>query len=964
MKKKYVGLALFLGTLVSMSRVSQAGEWKGGTIYAGDTVGDGYEVSTDYNLEANGLVGHAFGIYTQTLDSNVVTRAGDNLKIEIWGAGTDGVRTNYANGSSSNLPKSSGQIYIGNDLILNTYGRSSDAFNINGSAYVEIGKNATLQTFYDGDLGSHEGAHGLRLNHNGTIKVDDDLTIITQGKASHGLYGIGNTGINFDIKNKSHITTHGENSNVAYISGRGAKLEVGTDAIWKTNGINSHAISVIGDKVDVTIGSRATLETKESNSHAVNLTGGNGEFTIGSGGTIVTNGNDSYGLTAIGYLKSSSKNGAAATESTQGENNKITLGDGSTISTKGNNSHGVYMAGRDGLISLGSDMTIQTSGDGAHGLYGHGELTTSTTTVGSDTTITNTTYGDNGKIEVGAGLDLKTTGLGSHGIYTDWATTSVELKGGAKIGAQGSDSYAIYAKSGTITSKLDGSGNVSNLDGGNFQIFGDMKTDAGGKIDMRLGNGSLFVGSADQGAGNINLVLQDGSKWYVTKDKNADVTIETGGELFLGEPINWSKNHYAWSNDGILTVNGGTIHFLTDISSVTSDFIRVNHQIQGTSGILKVSALGSAKTNGTEEVVLIDGEQGAVNGSNTFALENGSVDQGGYSYTLESRASSTSTTGTEWFLRGSGQASETGSSGVNVFSGAYLLNYAETQTLLQRLGDLRQGDSEGDLWARAYGGKFTSASDGFLSGYEMTYSGLQVGVDRKKELANRRGEIYYGGFAGYGKGSLDYGRGSGSVDTKTLGIYGTYISPKGFYTDLVVKHVWMKNDFSTLDSSGDKVTGGNMNTNGISASIEVGKGYHFGRKKKEGWYVEPQAQLTTSRQSGGSFKASNGLRIDVESSTSILSRVGANVGYEIKEGKNPVNGYFKFSHVREFNGDVDYRLNDSKETTSYSDSWWTWGLGVTAQVNNKHHIYIDVERASGGQFNQPWALNGGYRFTW
>ena len=281
MKRKYLGLVLLLGTLVSMSRVSQAGEWKGGTIYKGDTVGDGYEVSTDYNLEANDLVGHAFGIYTQTLDPNIVTRAGENLKIEIWGAGADGVRTNYANGSSSNLPKSSGQIYIGNDLIINTYGRSSDAFNINGSAYVEIGKNATLQTFYDGDLGSHEGAHGLRLNHNGTIKVDDDLTIITQGKASHGLYGVGDTGINFDIKNNSHITTHGENSNAAHISGRGAKLEVGTGAIWKTNA---------------------------SNSHAVNVTGGNSDVTVGSGGMIETNGDASYGLTTVGYFKSSSKN--------------------------------------------------------------------------------------------------------------------------------------------------------------------------------------------------------------------------------------------------------------------------------------------------------------------------------------------------------------------------------------------------------------------------------------------------------------------------------------------------------------------------------------------------------------------------------------------------------------------------------------------------------------------------------
>ena len=262
------------------------------------------------------------------------------------------------------------------------------------------------------------------------------------------------------------------------------------------------------------------------------------------------------------------------------------------------------------------------------------------------------------------------------------------------------------------------------------------------------------------------------------------------------------------------------------------------------------------------------------------------------------------------------------------------------------------------------GGKFKSNSDEFLSSYDMSYSGMQVGADKKITLSNNKGNIYIGGMFGYSKGNLDYGVGSGSIDSKTLGAYGTYIAPTGFYADLVLKYGWMKNDFKVLDTASDWVTGDDMSTNGLSASLEIGQRIHFDRKKKEGWYFEPQAQISMGHQSGGSFNASNGLKVDVDSYNSTLGRLGLNVGYEVKSGKNPINLYGKASYVHEFDGDVGYRLNGSQEQTSFGDSWWTYGVGVTAKFGQKHNVYLDIERATGGQFKQPWSLNIGYRFNW
>ncbi len=128
--------------------------------------------------------------------------------------------------------------------------------------------------------------------------------------------------------------------------------------------------------------------------------------------------------------------------------------------------------------------------------------------------------------------------------------------------------------------------------------------------------------------------------------------------------------------------------------------------------------------------------------------------------------------------------------------------------------------------------------------------------------------------------------------------------------------------------------------------------------------MEPQGQIIFGHQNSGSFNASNGLRVDVDSYNSTLGRLGLLAGYELKSGKNPVNVYAKASYVHEFDGDLSFRMNGIQAQESFGGSWWTWGLGVNAQFSKNHNIYFDIERASGGKFNQPWSVNGGYRYSW
>ncbi|KES12598.1 Autotransporter beta-domain protein, partial [Snodgrassella alvi SCGC AB-598-O02] len=96
------------------------------------------------------------------------------------------------------------------------------------------------------------------------------------------------------------------------------------------------------------------------------------------------------------------------------------------------------------------------------------------------------------------------------------------------------------------------------------------------------------------------------------------------------------------------------------------------------------------------------------------------------------------------------------------------------------------------------------------------------------------------------------------------------------------------------------------NTNGFSIGAEVGKRIHLSRggNPDEGWYVEPQAQLTYSHQDGATINASNGLSTRLGSYDSLIGRASLIVGYTIQSGKNPVDIYLKTGYLREFKGET------------------------------------------------------------
>ncbi len=110
------------------------------------------------------------------------------------------------------------------------------------------------------------------------------------------------------------------------------------------------------------------------------------------------------------------------------------------------------------------------------------------------------------------------------------------------------------------------------------------------------------------------------------------------------------------------------------------------------------------------------------------------------------------------------------------------------------------------------------------------------------------------------------------------------------------------------------------------------------------------------------MKASNGLNIHLNHYESLLGRASMILGYDITAGNSQLNIYVKTGAIREFSGDTEYQLNNSREKYSFKGNGWNNGVGVSAQYNKQHTFYLEADYTQGNLFDQK-QVNGGYRFS-
>ncbi len=282
---------------------------------------------------------------------------------------------------------------------------------------------------------------------------------------------------------------------------------------------------------------------------------------------------------------------------------------------------------------------------------------------------------------------------------------------------------------------------------------------------------------------------------------------------------------------------------------------------------------------------------------------------------------------------------------------------AEANDLMKRMGDLRLSPEDEGVWARVYRGK--SSSDKDKTNFEMNYTTIQVGYDKKV------GDDWRVGVAGsYMKGSSSYENGSGKNKEGNLGVYGTWSGKNGEYVDLIAKIGRLANEYTVYNSFGHYVKG-DFHTWGGSLSAEYGRRISL----KGGSFVEPQIELIYSHLNGVNYTgdtdyAGQKMYVRQGAMNSFVGRIGLGFGQETERS----TWFLKASVYHEFAGDLstDYSDGTNPWKTTHQegkDTWLGLQLGGTMKLSDKTSLYGTFEKTFGGDIKTDWRVDAGLRWS-
>ena len=272
----------------------------------------------------------------------------------------------------------------------------------------------------------------------------------------------------------------------------------------------------------------------------------------------------------------------------------------------------------------------------------------------------------------------------------------------------------------------------------------------------------------------------------------------------------------------------------------------------------------------------------------------------------------------------------------------------ENNDMNKRMGELRDSKGEHGAWARMARGESKYGSQNVKNQYNY----YQVGYDEKLStdpnwtvgVALTRTE-----------GTSTFARGTGENKHTGLAIYGSYLSDNGSFVDLIARYARMDNDYSTI---GAGVGDASYETNGYSLSAEYGKRF----TKNNGFWIEPQVELTYGTVGSVDYLTSKGARVHQDSVDSLVGRLGFSLGKDIKQG----NVYVRASYLYDFDGKTKATMSGDGAASFEQDlggGWWEVGVGTNLNLSDATHLYFDVEKTYGGNVATPWQWNAGVRWS-
>ena len=297
-----------------------------------------------------------------------------------------------------------------------------------------------------------------------------------------------------------------------------------------------------------------------------------------------------------------------------------------------------------------------------------------------------------------------------------------------------------------------------------------------------------------------------------------------------------------------------------------------------------------------------------------------------------------------------------------VAGGAQAMMNTQIGTWRQREGVISSTEkSSVTLWARVFrdkgeinpGHEAVNFGNGGNFDYDQKISGAEVGVD-----FGVTDEFRLGLLLAKTDGDLDLsspGAGHASMDGDTWGIYGTWISPTGFYFD--ASYRWMDFDATMHSSLGSR------EVDGSAEAFNIEMGYAF--TMSNGLKVEPQFQYThVNVDEIDDSIAAPGAVMSLHGGDSSRARLGVALRKSFTSGNTVWTPHATLSAVREFDGENHYDINgDFFGSTNTEGTSALLELGVNADIGNNLAIFGGLNWQDGGAINNSFGGQLGIRYT-
>ncbi|WP_248804637.1 autotransporter outer membrane beta-barrel domain-containing protein [Pseudomonas sp. MWU13-2100] len=481
---------------------------------------------------------------------------------------------------------------------------------------------------------------------------------------------------------------------------------------------------------------------------------------------------------------------------------------------------------------------------------------------------------------------------------------------------------------------------IANMTVDNSNLVGDVVVQAGSTANVTLQNFATLTGRLE----NVDtLTLNSQGKWVMVEDGQLTNLAMGGGSVQFGQ----RGDFYTLSVEN-LSGNGNFI-MSTNFANGQTDFLNVTGTATG-SHTLDVTSSG-ADPSSNQQIHVVH----SASGDASFALLNGRVDLGTYSYDLLKVGAN------DWYLDAASKIISPGTDSIlSLFDASRTVWYGELSTLRGRMGEVRMNSGQTGGWMRAYGNRYdVSANSGMA--YKQDQQGLSFGVDTPLPSVGD-GQWVFGLLGGYSHSNLDMKYGTtGEVDSFYIGSYATWLdADSGYYFDGVLKLNRFQNESNVSLSDGTRAKG-SYNTNGLGTTLEFGR--HI--KLDDGYFVEPYVQAAALTVQGKSYSLDNGMSADGNQSRSLLGTVGSTVGRDIDLGGGQIlQPYLKAALVHEFAKDNEVRVNSTTFNNDLSGSRLALGGGAAMKVNDKVQMHADLDYSHSSKIKQPWGVNIGVEYKW